>query len=380
MIKRIVLSTLQALICVAAIVSAKAQTKPLMAEEVFKNVQVLKGIPADEFMNTMGFFAASLSFNCTSCHGLESAGDVARFADDTPLKQTARKMILIVRSINQANFAGMRKVTCYTCHRGGEKPEVTPSLAQQYSTPLPDDPNQFEAAAGGGERFTADEVFDKYIQALGGAQQLAKLASFSARGTYGGYDTDREKVPVEVFAKVPDQRVTIVHLPDGNKIMSYDGRDGWIAEPDTPLPLTQLTGGDLDGAKIDGMLTFAVRVKESRSQWAVGTTTIDDRQVRVVEGFGSGQTPLKLYFDKDSGLLVRLVRYANTAVGLVPTQVDYGDYRPLSGVKLPFKWTVTWVDGQSTTELSDVQPNVSIDAAQFAKPATPPTPPTPAKQ
>jgi photosynthetic reaction center cytochrome c subunit len=380
MIKRIVLSTLQTLICVAAIVSANAQTKPLMAEEAFKNVQVLKGIPADEFMNTMGFFAASLSFNCTSCHGLASAGDVARFADDTPLKQTARKMILIVRSINQGNFAGMRKVTCYTCHRGGEKPEVTPSLAQQYSTPLPDDPDQFEATAQGAERFSADEVFDKYIQALGGAQQLAKLASFAARGTYEGYDTDREKVPVEVFAKAPDQRVTIVHLPDGNKIMSYDGRDGWIAEPDTPLPLTQLTGGDLDGAKIDGMLAFPARVKESRSQWGVGMTTIDDRQVRVVEGFGSGQTPLKLYFDKDSGLLLRVVRYANTAVGLVPTQVDYSDYRALSGVMLPFKWTVTWVDGQSNTELSEVQPNAPIDAAQFAKPAAPITPTTPAKQ
>lgn len=372
--KRIVLSTVQTLICMAAILPARAQTKPPMAEDVFKNVQVLKGIPADEFMNTMGFFAASLSFNCTSCHGLESAGDVARFADDTPLKQTARKMILIVRSINQANFAGMRKVTCYTCHRGGEKPEVTPSLEQQYSTPLPDDPDQFEASADGGERFTADEVFDKYIQALGGAQQLAQLASFSARGTYEGYDTEREQVPVEVFAKAPDQRSTVVHLPDGNKIMNYDGRDGWIAEPSTPLPLTQLTGGDLDGAKIDAALPFAARVKESRSQWAVGTTSIDDRQVRVVEGFGNGQTPVKLYFDKDSGLLVREVRYANTAVGLVPTQVDYSDYRALSGVKLPFKWTVTWVDGQSTTELSEVKPNAPIDAAQFSKPAAPTTP------
>jgi hypothetical protein len=75
-----------------------------------------------------------------------------------------------------------------------------------------------------------------------------------------------------------------------------------------------------------------------------------------------------------------VVRYANTAVGLVPTQVDYSDYRALAGVMLPFKWTVTWVDGQSTTELSDVQPNVPIDAAQFAKPATPTAPATPAKQ
>jgi photosynthetic reaction center cytochrome c subunit len=378
--KRIVLSTVAALICVAKIVPASAQTKAPLAEEVFKNVQLLKGIPADEFMNTMGFFAASLSLNCTGCHGLASAGDVARFADDTPLKQTARKMILIVRAINQSNFAGMRKVTCYTCHRGGEKPEVTPSLEQQYSTPLPDDANQFEAATQGSARFSADELFDKYTQALGGAQQLAKLTSFVGRGTYEGYDTDREPVPVEVFAKLPDQRAMIVHLPDGNKITTYDGRDAWIAEPNTPLPLTQLTGGDLDGAKIDAMLPFTARVKESRSQWATGTSTIDDREVRVAEGFGNGQAPVKLYFDKDSGLLVRLVRYANTAVGLVPTQVDYADYRAASGVKLPFKWTVTWVDGQSTTELSEVQPNAPIDAAQFAKPAVPTTPATPAKQ
>jgi len=373
--KRIVLSTLLGFICAAAIVPTGAQTKPPMAEEVFKNVQVLKGIPADEFMNTMGFFAASLSFNCTSCHGLESAGDVARFADDPPLKQTARKMILIVRAINQANFAGMRKVTCYTCHRGGEKPEVTPSLAEQYSTPLPDDPNQFEADVQGPQRFSADELFDKYTQALGGAPQLAKLTSFVARGTYEGYDTDREPVPVEVFAKLPDERATIVHLPDGNKIMTYDGRDAWVAEPDTPLPLTQLSGGDLDGAKIDAMLPFMARVKESRSQWRTGTSAIDDREVRVAEGFGSGQTPVKLYFDKDSGLLVRLVRYANTAVGLVTTQVDYGDYRAAGGVKVPFKWTVTWVDGRSTTTLSDLQPNAAIDAAQFAKPAVPSTAP-----
>src|SRR3954447_18310431 len=106
------------IICWLGCGAANAQTKPPMAEDVFKNIQVLRGIPVDEFMNTMGFFAASLSLNCTSCHGLQSAGDVARFADDTPLKQTARRMILMVRGINQANFSGGPKVTCYTCHRG----------------------------------------------------------------------------------------------------------------------------------------------------------------------------------------------------------------------------------------------------------------------
>ena len=84
-------------------------------------------------------------------------------------------------------------------------------------------------------------------------------------------------------------------------------------------------------------------------------------------------TRVKLYFDKASGLLVRQTRYAPTAVGTVPTHVVYSDYRPLPGVgvKLPFNWQVTWVDGQSTINLTSVQPNVPIDAAKFAKPAPP---------
>ena len=98
--------------CLLAFVSANGQAaltqkpqaapaqKPQMAEDVFKDIQVLKGIPVDEFMDTMGFFAASLTLNCTDCHGVASGGDWARYADDTPLKTTARKMILMVNAIN----------------------------------------------------------------------------------------------------------------------------------------------------------------------------------------------------------------------------------------------------------------------------------------
>ena len=49
--------------------------------------------------------------------------------------------------------------------------------------------------------------------------------------------------------------------------------------------------------------------------------------------------------------------------------MDYSDYREVAGVKMPFKWTVTWLDGQSTYELTSVQPNAAIDASRFAKPA-----------
>ena len=71
----------------------------------------------------------------------------------------------------------------------------------------------------------------------------------------------------------------------------------------------------------------------------------------------------------ESGLLVRVVRWNKTPVGIVPTQIDYTDYRDVAGVKMPFKIVVTWTNGQNTIVLSDVQPNIAIDAAKFAKPA-----------
>jgi hypothetical protein len=332
--------------------SAKAGTdqKPQMSEEAFKNIQVLRGIPVNEFMDTMGFFSASLSLNCTDCHVTESAGDWNRYADDTPLKQTARRMVLMENLINRADFGNTRLVTCYTCHRGYQRPEVTPSLAEQYGAPPPADPDR--------------------IEAVGGAQQLAKLNSFSAKGTYSGFDTDFHKVPAEIFAKAPNQRAMTNHLPGGDDTTTYDGREAWVAAADKPQPLIMLTGGELDGAKLDADLSFPALLKQGLSKWHAGfpPVTIDDRAVQVVEGTAAGGTHVKLFFDKQSGLLVRQARFIDTMVGLVPLHVDYSDYRAVSGVKMPFKWTVTWVDGQSTTELTDVQPNVAVPAAKFTKP------------
>src|SRR5438309_7979131 len=196
---RIVLArlTAAAAACLLGVALAAAQApagsqtsspqKPLMAEDVLKNVQVLRGIPLDEFMGTMGFFAAALSLNCTDCHVKEALDNWERYADDTPRKQTARKMVLMVRAINQSNFGGKREVTCYTCHRSNNRPKITPSLAEQYGTPPPDDPDEVEiSAAPAAGAPSADQVLNKYIQALGGAQRLASVTSFAGNGTYEG--------------------------------------------------------------------------------------------------------------------------------------------------------------------------------------------------
>ena len=134
-----------------------------------------------------------------------------------------------------------------------------------------------------------------------------------------------------------------------------------------------LTGGNLEGAKLDAMLSFPAQIKQAFSQWRISATAIDNREVQVVQGTNPRQPPVNFYFD-ESGLLVRVLRLVDTAVGRVPTQTDYSDYREVSGVKMPFRWTTTWTNGQATTELSEVQLNVPIDAAKLARPAPAPRP------
>jgi photosynthetic reaction center cytochrome c subunit len=363
------------IVCLLRVASAGGQSeqaqKPMMAEDAFKNVQLLRGITVSQFMATMGFFSAALNANCTFCHGMESGGSWARYADDTPRKQMARRMILMMATINQNNFGGRRMVTCYTCHRGSERPKVTPSLAEVYGTPVFEEPDEVLEQAQGAP--PADQFLDKYIQALGGAQKLNAMTSIVAKGTYQGYD-DPDKRALELFAKAPEQRTTIVHTPGGDTVAAYDGRSGWTTAPETitPVPVIPLTGGDLDGAKVDGELLFPGQIKEALSDWRVGyPSTIDNHDVQVVQGTSAWGSTVKLYFDKKTGLLVRQIRYINVPVGRVPTQIDYAEYREFSGVKIPVRWTVTWVDGRSLYELTDVKLNVPVDAAKFAKPAPP---------
>ena len=355
----------------SAQVATPADDKPLMSEQVFKNIQVLKGIPVKEFMNTMGFFSASTGLNCIDCHSPQ-AEDLAGYAMDTPRKQTARRMVLMVRQLNESQFGGRRLVTCYTCHRANDRAEAVPSLQDQYSV-AEDDPNRVEVITGPSARkVSADAIFDKYVQALGGAAKLAALTSFTARGTYEGYDSLSEQVPVDIYAKAPNQLTTVVHTQSGDSVTTFNGTAGWAAAADKLMRVLPLLGGDLEGAKMDAILDFPAGLKP-QFQWRTGfpVVSIDDHRAEVIQNAARGDAGVKLYFDTQSGLLLRQVRFVDTAVGVIPTQVDYSDYRDVAGVKVPFKRVITWTDGRSTIQLNQVQANATIEAARFNKPATP---------
>ena len=356
---------------VACLVGAAvhAQEKPPMAGDVFKNVMLLRGIPVDTFFEAMGMFANAMGNDCTFCHASEAVFDKSKFALSTPRILKARQMIVMMNAINKQYFGGQTRVTCFTCHGGTDRPRAEPDIALQYAEPR-FDPNARELAVG--PEVPADQVFNKYIEALGGADRLAKLTSYVGKGSYSGFDTSFDKIPVEIYAAAPNQMTMVTHLSTGINTRVFNGREGWMAGPDTPLPLVTLTAGNLERARLEALVSFPTAIGQAFSEWRVGVALIDDQGVQVVQGLRSGQPVANFYFN-DAGLLVRLVTWTQTPVGFVPTQIDYDDYRDVAGVKVPFKRTVSQTYMRMSIELSEVQPNVAIDRSRFARPA--PVPP-----
>jgi photosynthetic reaction center cytochrome c subunit len=369
--RRLCQSALVATLLTPVIVLGQAagDAKPPMAEDVFKDVRVLRGIPVNDFMGTMGIFSAALGMSCEDCHrGGDS--DWAAYAADSPRKQMSRSMVVMMAAINKTHFGGRQAVTCFSCHRGADRPKATPDVMKLYDSPPPDDPRDIVEQA---PRSPApNEVLAKYLSAVGGAERARGLTSFTATGVSAGYGPDAEERPIEIAARTPNLRLAVVRSPSGDSTTTFDGARGWIAAPFRPVAVLALAGADLDGLRLDAELSFPGRIEQALRLWRVGRPiAIDDREVQVVQGTGAAGLVASLYFDSESGLLRRQIRYVESPVGRIPTQVDYFDYRDVAGVRLPFRWTTTRLGGRDTVQLKEVRPNVPVDAARFTRPPAP---------
>jgi photosynthetic reaction center cytochrome c subunit len=373
----------------AALAAGQTASPPLLSDQVFKNVQVLKGIPVDDFLETMGIMTAALQFDCSDCHA-NAGTDKVDWAADTPRKRMARTMVNMVQTINKTNFGGRQMVTCWTCHRNRDRPLTTPTFDVIYGMP-PFEADDVVVAPPGAP--SAESILDKYIQASGGAQRLASLNSFVGRGTSVGFGGFGGGGNVEIVAKAPDKRATIILFKEetgrGDQIRTYDGRTGWVRTPLNVLGEYQLVGSDLDGARFDAQLSFPGQIKQILTNLKTGPpTSITDlpaptsqsslqkdvtlgqtHVVEVVQGTGPRGLLVTLYFDRQSGLLLRELRYGNSPIGRVPTQIDYADYRDVNGIQLPFRITFAWLDGRDSIVLNEIRTNVPVDEAKFGRPA-----------
>jgi len=236
-----------------------------------------------------------------------------------------------------------------------------------YGEPVIVPPDVLPAATSGAP--TLDQVFNKYVQALGGAARVNALTSYAAKGSSIAYGEVGKGDPAEIYAKSPNQFVMISRQREGDVVRTFDGTNAWWQLPLTVTPQYPLTGTQLEGARFDATMAFPWRVRAFFTNWRVSyPANIDGTEVDVIQGNTPAGMIGTLYFDKQSGLLKRMVRYASTAVGRIATEVDYADYRPVADVMMPFKVTYTYVNLREEWTMTDYQPNVSIDASKFAKP------------
>jgi photosynthetic reaction center cytochrome c subunit len=330
---------------------------PKTAAEQFKNIQVLKDIPADQLIPSMQFITASLGVECEFCH-VQGAFE----KDDKKPKVTARKMITMMMAINKDNFEGHREVTCYSCHNGAMHPVSTPLITTDEAPK-----NESHEDAEKSVLPSADQLLDKYLAAVGGADALKKITSRVEKGTatFAG-----QSVPVDIYAQAPNKRLSVMHLKDGESLTAFDGHQGWLS---VPARVHMMSAAETAAASIDADFYLPSNVKTLYEKFRVEPgETIEGHETYLVTGRTEGQPPLRLYLDSQSGLLLRLVRYAETPLGRNPTQIDYAEYRDADGVKIPFRWTLARPGNRFTIQVSEVKQNVAIDDSKFAPP--PPKP------
>jgi photosynthetic reaction center cytochrome c subunit len=335
---------------------APATTTVSLAEQQYKNIQVFKGVPADQIIPAMQFMSASLGVDCNYCH-VEGARD----KDDKKAKLTARKMISMMMAINKQHFDGEREVTCYSCHHGVTNPVSTPIITGESSNAHDGEEHSEKEKA---PLPSAAQILDNYLAAVGGAGALHKITSRIEHGTLSGFGG--QPVSVDVFAKAPDKRVSISHFSGSDSFTAFDGQQGWLTVPGR---VRVMNASENAAARIDADFYFPdhVRTLYQKFDLELGPN-LDGRETFLVIAHNEGQPPLQLYFDRQSGLLVRLVRFAESPLGRNPTQIDYSGYRAADGVTIPFRWTLSRPGTSFTIQVDHLEQNVPINDAQFVPP------------
>lgn len=337
------------------------------AAEQFKNIQVLKDMPASKLRGTMEYMSASLGVECNFCH--ENPFD----SDQKEAKKAAREMLRMVEEINKSHFGGEMEVSCWTCHHGSVHPSSAVSLDASHS--------MFKPASDGLP--TADEVLDKYVQALGGKAAVEKVQTRMARANE--VSSEGHKATVESYAKAPDRLwSTTTQAAPARTVFTVGigGASPWRHVEREGRPPMAGPLRDMELAQVARMAEFfpALRLRESYKNLAVvgtdkipvlerGTASKIDHDVYVLVGRAPDGVRERFYFDMKTGLLVRRAARFATYLGGLPIEVDYGDYRPVAGVKEPFTTRWSTSDGGWTDTFTVIRHNVPVDDAKFEMPA-----------
>ncbi len=322
------------------------------AGEVYKNIQVLKDMPADQLDKVMATFTGSLGVKCNFCH---VPGQWEK--DEKPEKLMARKMIKMVLGINKETFDGRTKVSCVTCHQGKPQPSSIPSLGENLWQPANAQPVKETLP-------TVDQILDKYVQAIGGKTAIEKVTTRILKGSRIG--ADGASIPEEVYHKAPNKMLVTTTYPEATFNTGFSGAEGWARNSQGE---SKIGSDELEQFKREAQFFQPTKIKDIYKEMTVaGVDKINDKDVFVVHTVAQSGARERLFFDKQTGLLVRRFVTFQIIIGMYPYQVDYSDYKDAGGVKIPatIQWSIpgrTW-----SRKITDIKQNIAIEDSKFNPP------------
>ena len=320
------------------------------AAQYYKNIQVLKDVPASQLIPGMRYITTALGVRCDYCHVQDNFP-----ADDKRPKQTARQMMTMLFAINKNNFNDRPEVSCFTCHQGHHEPMGVPSLPAGATEP------QFSRLAAGAP--TLDAVLSKFAQAQGGEEVLNKITTreITVQVAHG----DQQAMPAEIYQKAPGKMYATMTTPRGSMTLGFDGTKGWTS---TPQGAREANDPEAIMLATEAQINPSAAIADYKPKRLFATAKVGDADTWVVLANTDDGNQEGLFFDQQSGLLIRRLFRYRTVFGALQVEADYSDYRDADGVKIPFK-TVWYMNGQTTTyNVMDVKSNVPVDDSKFEPP------------
>ena len=325
----------------------------------FKNVQHFSGLSELELQRTMNFMRAALGVHCDFCHVVSKEGGWQWEKDDKETKVAARRMIAMVQQINQGQFAGRTVVSCYTCHRGHQRPAAVPPLPQAQppfptvaeSTPQRDLPS-------------ADTIWQRFREAVN------MPAPPVTRVLKGKRIDEKESADLEVRQK-GERALVVVNWSKGHIEQALDGEQAWVRDEKGTRSFNATETARF--REVVDSLTFPPSTPVDGR--VTGKEAVDGHDAWVLEWAPVPGHVERLFFDVDTALLLRRDRLTLRSIGLVPERVDYADYRDVGGGrKMPATFTTAYVDPWigATRTFSEISLDVPVDDALFARPQTAP--------
>ena len=367
-----------------------AAEKTIAQEGREKNVKLLGDMPVSQFIPVMNYFASSLGRRCNFCH-VNTNGQWDYASDAKPEKNTAREMIRLVLNTNKEFFKGNTEVSCYVCHRGRSNPLNVPPLPLPTPNPPPGGGAGPGAGGpgGGGQQpggaqpqgsptprptpTPADEILNKYVTALGGPAAIDKIKSRTSTGTV---TTANGQSGTYELIQSGDKALETITTPRVTIKLALTSGGGW--ESNGPNS-RELAGGDLTRARNAYQLFSLLKLKEQYTRLrSGGRDRVGDRDAYVVTASRSDTEVERLFFDIETGLLLRRVTFLRTMIGVIPQQWDFEDYRDVEGVKMPFTIRVSSTDAGNpfiVRKLTEIKLNGPVDDAKFVMPAAAPAKP-----